>query len=334
MVKVLTGPSIEFRNKKLSLARTMSETGSKTLTFSISAVERDTGITKDTLRVWERRYGYPTPTRDALGEREYSVEQLDKLRLIRRLLDQGHRPGRVVRMSIEDLRELNAQVSASEMRKEPVLAEQPIDELLTLLREHKVFEFRKRLSQLLMRIGVERFVYEVVAPMNRLIGDSWSDGSLRVFEEHFYTESLQSVLRNASTSIPQAAGAPRVLLTTFPNEPHGLGLLMAESVLVVNGCLCLSLGTETPILEIAQAVNAQSFDVVGLSFTGCLNPNQVLDGLHELREAIDGDVQIWAGGFSPALHRKPPKDVLTLPLLSSIPDAVSQWRSAHNLNAA
>lgn len=29
--------------------------------LSIAAVERDTGLTKDTLRVWERRYGFPTP---------------------------------------------------------------------------------------------------------------------------------------------------------------------------------------------------------------------------------------------------------------------------------
>ncbi|MBS1173585.1 MAG: MerR family transcriptional regulator [Proteobacteria bacterium] len=37
--------------------------------LSISAVERDTGLSKDTLRVWERRYGFPVPQRDALGER-------------------------------------------------------------------------------------------------------------------------------------------------------------------------------------------------------------------------------------------------------------------------
>ena len=33
--------------------------------LSIAAVERDTGLSKDTLRVWERRYGFPSPGRDA-----------------------------------------------------------------------------------------------------------------------------------------------------------------------------------------------------------------------------------------------------------------------------
>jgi len=32
--------------------------------YNISAVERDTGLSKDTLRVWERRYGFPKPLRD------------------------------------------------------------------------------------------------------------------------------------------------------------------------------------------------------------------------------------------------------------------------------
>ena len=63
---------------------------------SIAAVERDTGLQKDTLRVWERRYGFPQPLRDANGERVYPPEQLARLRQIKRLIDQGMRPGKVV----------------------------------------------------------------------------------------------------------------------------------------------------------------------------------------------------------------------------------------------
>ena len=65
----------------------------KSLTLAIAAVERDTGLTKDTLRVWERRYGFPQPERDAHGERAYPLEQVEKLRIVKRLMDGGHRPG-------------------------------------------------------------------------------------------------------------------------------------------------------------------------------------------------------------------------------------------------
>ena len=36
----------------------------------IGAVERETGISKDLLRMWERRYGFPEPARDEQGDRE------------------------------------------------------------------------------------------------------------------------------------------------------------------------------------------------------------------------------------------------------------------------
>src|ERR1700730_11838417 len=64
--------------------------------LGIAAVERDTGLSKDTLRVWERRYRFPLPSRDVSGERVYSRQDVEKLRVLKRLLDQGHRPGKVI----------------------------------------------------------------------------------------------------------------------------------------------------------------------------------------------------------------------------------------------
>jgi MerR family transcriptional regulator, light-induced transcriptional regulator len=64
--------------------------------LSISAVERETGLSKDTLRAWERRYGFPTPLRDAKGDRRYSMQQVERLRKIKRLVDHGFRPSKVI----------------------------------------------------------------------------------------------------------------------------------------------------------------------------------------------------------------------------------------------
>ena len=47
----------------------------------IAAVEQATGIARATLRIWERRYGFPQPGRDLRGERSYPGEQIRKLRL-------------------------------------------------------------------------------------------------------------------------------------------------------------------------------------------------------------------------------------------------------------
>ena len=84
----------------------MENLDSAAVSLSISAVERDTGLSKDTLRVWERRYGFPNPMRDAFGERIYPLEQVDRLRVIRRLMDAGHRPGKIIGLDIVELRAL------------------------------------------------------------------------------------------------------------------------------------------------------------------------------------------------------------------------------------
>ena len=59
--------------------------------YPIAAVERETGIPKDLLRQWERRYQFPLPARDDKGDRLYSQQELDKLRLIRLLMDREFR---------------------------------------------------------------------------------------------------------------------------------------------------------------------------------------------------------------------------------------------------
>ena len=65
-------------------------------TLLIAAVERDTGLSKDTVRAWERRYAFSLPSRDGTGERAYALEQVEKLRSVKRLLDAGHCPRRIL----------------------------------------------------------------------------------------------------------------------------------------------------------------------------------------------------------------------------------------------
>ena len=99
---------------------------------------------------------------------------------------------------------------------------------MALLRHHDVDALRHSLAQAAAQLGLSRFVTEVVVPMNALVGDAWLRGELQIFEEHLYTEAVTAVLRHGIHTLPPGAPhRPRVLLTTFPKEPHSLGLLMA-----------------------------------------------------------------------------------------------------------
>jgi MerR family transcriptional regulator, light-induced transcriptional regulator len=301
------------------------------LTVSIAAVERDTGLSKDTLRVWERRYGFPVPERDAMGERAYPLEQVERLRLIKRLLGGGHRPGRVVPLAPEQLEQLASALPGITAVNAPGGPDLRV--YIRLLQSHDPHALQQALVQAQWRMGLQAWVTQVIAPLNTLVGEAWLRGELDVFEEHVYTDTLQTLLRQALASMPRAQpqDSPRVLLGTFAHEPHGLGLLMVQAMLALEGCSCVSLGPQTPLADIAMAAAAYQADVLALSFTATLSLNYVLGGLTELRNSLGPQRAIWVGGQCPAIHRRQIDGVLVLESLEQIAQAVAQWRQTQTV---
>ena len=62
----------------------------------IREVVRITGLRREQLYMWQRRYGFPAPLRDAFGDRVYPSDQVARLKLIKQLLSEGWRAGAVV----------------------------------------------------------------------------------------------------------------------------------------------------------------------------------------------------------------------------------------------
>lgn len=311
-------------------------------TWSIADVERETGLGKDALRVWERRYGFPVPLRDRLGERVYPDEQLQRLRLIKRLLDAGHRPGKVVPLSNEALQAMlvaapaDAKTAAGRKAKTgdemPVLEEEAA--WVQWLTEDRSDLIRQALQQQIVRQGLGHVVDQLIAPLCVLVGESWMRGELSVYQEHLFTETLQSVLREAIASVDASGQSmqhlPRVLLTTTPTEQHGLGLLMAECHFALESCVRYVLGTSTPIADIAQAVRQLQIDVLALSFSAYASRRDLLDGLQQLIDQLPSGVEIWVGGAAAATHAKAlPQGVVLMRQPADVSLQVRAWRERH-----
>jgi DNA-binding transcriptional MerR regulator/methylmalonyl-CoA mutase cobalamin-binding subunit len=294
------------------------------LFLNISAVERETGLSKDVLRMWERRYGFPKPRRDENGERQYSVVEVGKLRAIKRLMDVGMRPGRIIPLSSD---ELNALADARASNPRDALAPALERDVLAMLHGHDVTAVQHTLANLVMRQGLQRFVLDTVTPLNRAVGDAWMRGELQVFEEHLYTEQLQVALRTAINAFPRQTGVPRVLLTTFPNEQHGLGLLMVEALLVPEGVQCISLGPQTPLEDIRRAAIAHKAHIVALSFSAAFPVRQAGDALVTLRRQLPSHVTLWAGGEMTRRVRKSLPGVMLIADLAAAQSALKSWRS-------
>ena len=294
------------------------------LMLDISGVERETGLSKDVLRMWERRYGFPKPGRDDNGERQYTVAEVAKLRAIKRLMDVGMRPGKIVRSTLD---ELNALADRRIERRSEEAAPAVERNLVALLQRHDAVGLQNALANQLMGQGLQRFVLETMAPLNRAVGEAWMRGELQIFEEHLYTEQLQVALRTAINAFPRQSGAPRVLVTTFPGEQHGLGLLMVEALLVPEGTQCISLGVQTPLEDIRRAALAHQADVVALSFSSVFPVRQASEGLATLRRQLPPTVTLWAGGEMTRRVRRTLPGVVLIPELVGTLAALKAWRA-------
>lgn len=81
--------------------------------FPINVVEKETGINKYLLRMWERRYSFPRPVRDIKGERLYSEADVSKLKIVKSLMKEGYRPSKIIDRPIEELKQLQTSFAQS-----------------------------------------------------------------------------------------------------------------------------------------------------------------------------------------------------------------------------
>lgn len=298
--------------------------------LGIAEVERELRLGKDTLRAWERRYGFPVPERDAQGERLYPADQIARLRQIRRLLDAGERPGRVVPLSPADLAErlarLDAQTYAATARTD---ADPAIDEAMAALEAHELAGLRRVLMSAQWRLGLGDFVRLVAAPLSARAGDAWLGGRLRVYEEHLLSEVMATVLRAAlaaaAGSLPGAA--PRVMLATLPGESHALPLLMAEALLTLEGADVVNLGAQTPVADLVDACAGLRIDVLLLGLTATRPGPALARQLEELQQRLPAGTALWAGGGPPLPPRWRPAGVRFIARLDGLGEAVRAWRT-------
>lgn len=291
----------------------------------INAVERETGVSKELLRMWERRYGFPIPERDAQGDRIYPMSQVAKLRLLRRLIDFGFRPGKIILLDTPELERLLKSQGKATFDSSPELEV----ELLNTLKSGDLNQLRDYLSHQLTKMGLQSFVLNFLQYANFIVGDAWMRGLLEVHEEHLFTEQVQSLMRLAISNLRDATQAPRVLLATPPEETHTLGILMVEAILRLENVDAVCYGAQMPVRDVAQAVVRHKMHIVAISFSASYPTSKAIEYLEELRFRLPLTVEIWGGGASLRSTRKSVEAVKFFHDLPSIRQAIHLWRRAH-----
>jgi DNA-binding transcriptional MerR regulator len=291
----------------------------------INAVERETGVSKELLRMWERRYRFPTPLRDAQGDRIYPLDQVNKLRLLRRLIEYGFRPGKIIDLEMAELEGMLRSHGRHHVDFSPDLER----ELLEVLKSREARRVREYLSHQMVKMGLQAFILDFLQYTNFIVGDCWMRGTLEVYEEHLYTEQAQTLIREAIGNLREASRSPRIMLTSPPDEQHTLGMIMVEALLRLEDVDAISYGGQMPVRDIAQAVIKHRIEVVALSFSASFPTTRAVDFLEELRFRLPPETVVWAGGSSLTTTRRNIEGIDVIVDLPGIQTAVSRWRHRH-----
>jgi DNA-binding transcriptional MerR regulator/methylmalonyl-CoA mutase cobalamin-binding subunit len=235
-------------------------------THRIHRVAKLTGLSKDVIRVWERRYGIVKPSRSANRYRTYTDEEVALLRYLKREMDQGQSIGNLAALGREHLLK-----AATEAARSVASALQPYErvlhELVELLDPLDKVSFERRLNGAVAVVPFEEALHGILLPLQQRIGDLWHEGKVSVAVEHYVTNHVRQKLFTAMNQMPLHEEGPRIILACPSGEYHEVGLLAAAYVCASRGCRTYYLGANVPFDELAMLCRQIDPHVLLLSVT-------------------------------------------------------------------
>jgi MerR family transcriptional regulator, light-induced transcriptional regulator len=257
--------------------------------YRVAAVERMTHIPASTLRSWERRYGWPRPSRAPSGQRLYSDQDVAVIRFLDRRRVEG--------LSLSQAAGLLEHAPAAEDRDPGRL----LARLVAALRTYDEAEADGAFAAGEALLGVEGAAIGLVPAAIVAVSAHGADGP-PVEVEHFASNFLRRRTLRLLDGLPPAIGRP-VLVGCGPDEQHELGALLLTLLLRARGHRVVYLGARVPGPAMERAAAALEPAGVVVSLTTPESLERALDWMRDSRRwSRHTWVSWWAG---PAVANAP-----------------------------
>jgi DNA-binding transcriptional MerR regulator len=261
--------------------------------YPMRVVSRLTGLTADTIRVWERRYGAVDPDRTEGNKRRYSGAQVRRLVLLRRATELGHSIGQVARLHDDELRRLIGEMGPDIASKASLYAA-VVEDYLEAILEYDVQRAESILTRTAAILPPMTLTLEVIVPLLRRVGDAWSSDQLRISHEHIISGQLRSLLGALMRHTDPVSDAPRAIVATPPNHLHEFGAIIGAFMAASRGLEPIYLGTHMPFADIAEAADQSGAVLIILSIARDSEPDEresLIAGVEQLAEHHE----VWLG---------------------------------------
>ncbi len=269
-------------------------------TYRIASASRLTGIPADTIRKWERRYAVVMPRRDARGIRRYSELDLKRLSELRAAVDLGYPIGEAAALEASALAALVAdkmpQLKATVPREKRNQSDSFTRAILSGLERYDGEQMDRMLTAASHLLSPAEFVFDVMSPLFKRIGESWRRGTVQIGQEHLFSAVARSVLGSLIRRYAAPSDQPIVLFTTPAGEPHEFGILLAAMLAASEGKRVHYLGPDMPFTEIARTAAEVQARTVVLGAVRSRSKAVLGRTVRAVAAALPVGTQLWLGG--------------------------------------
>ncbi len=248
---------------------------SQTPIYNLKAVLKETGLTADLLRAWERRYGLPMPQRTPGGHRLYSAYDIETVKWLRARQEEG--------LSISRAAELWKKII--DAGRDPLMEYSPlgatpapdflpaVDTRIEILRRNWLeaglafneIKAEEALDQAFAIYPVETVSIAILQAGLSHIGEKWYLGKATVQQEHFVSALAIRRLENLVAATPRPTREQTVLVGCPSDEWHTFSILLLNLLLRRRGLEVVYLGANVPVERLEETAAAIQPDLMVLA---------------------------------------------------------------------
>jgi DNA-binding transcriptional MerR regulator len=260
--------------------------------YRIKTVASITGVPRNTLLAWERRYAFVSPNRGDNRYRLYSEADVTLIREVKELVDRGHPVSEAVGMVKARSTDVGG---ASDTVPQNVLDE-AVDALFQALLAFDRERAEERVAAL-GHVSYEELLDRVFFPLLVRVGDGWEAGTVTVVQEHFASafcrDHLVAMLLRLGCG---PASGPRAVCAALPEDTHELGLLGVSIQLALRGWRVTHLGARVPEDQLRAFLAEYPAKLVCVSATVPIEKKDIVAYARRVRKAIPSTTRLAIGG--------------------------------------
>ena len=261
----------------------------------IHRVPKLTGLSKDVIRVWERRFGLLKPTRGANRYRNYSDEDVTLLRYLKEQLDAGGSIGELSKLGREELL-TRARANAPRVAVVENMFVRLLQELVSTLHPLDRVTFEKRLNGAVAVVPFDEALHGILLPLQEQVGQLWHEGHVSIAVEHYVTSQIQQKIFSAMNQLPVAEFGATVVVACPPGEDHDIAALAVAYHCRVRGCRVYYLGANVPIDALVKLCSDVKPDLTILSVPVVRSENKVTELIEALLRDVSPFTDLAVGG--------------------------------------